>query len=102
MPSPETLSHRLELIQRPVFPHLKGALGPPPPRCERFILILETALVEESVPHHGVWPGRPPKDRASMARAFAARSFSGIATVRALTERLSRMWFVTLSRLMSG
>ena len=47
MPLPETLSHRLELIQRPVFPHLKCALGPLPPRCERFILILETALAKE-------------------------------------------------------
>ena len=82
MPFPETLSHRLELIQRPVFPHPKDALGPLPPRCERFILILETALAGETVPHRGVWPGRPPKDRASMARAFAARSFFGAAAVR--------------------
>ena len=88
MPLPETLSHRLELIQRSIFPHLKDAMGPLPPRYERFILILETALVEESVPHRGVWPGRPLKDRASIARAFAARSFFGLATVRALTGRL--------------
>ena len=70
MPLPETLSHRLELIQRPVFPRLEDAMGPLPRRCERFILILETALVEELVPHHGVWPGRPLKDSASIARAF--------------------------------
>ena len=75
-------------IQQSIFPHLKDALGPLPPRYERFILILETALVEESVPHRGVWPGRPLKDRAGTARAFAARSFFGLATVRALTGRL--------------
>ena len=88
MPLSETLSHRLELIQRSIFPHLKDAMGPLPPRYERFILILETVLVEELVPHHGVWPGRPLKDRASIARAFVARSFFGLATVRALIDRL--------------
>ena len=59
MPLPETLSHRLELIQQPVFPHLEDAIGPLLPRCERFILILETVLAGELIPHRRRLAGPP-------------------------------------------
>ena len=52
-------------------------------------MTLELARVETLV---GVWrglPGRPPSDRAALARAFVAKAVMGIPTTKMLIERLT-------------
>jgi hypothetical protein len=63
--------------------------GPLTDLHRRVIVTLELARVETLV---GVWrglPGRPPSDRAALARAFVAKAVMGIPTTKMLIERLT-------------
>jgi hypothetical protein len=57
-------------------------------KLEQFIIILDTLGLEAYVatPHRG--PGRPPKDRPAIARAFVGKAVLNIPTTIALIERL--------------
>src|ERR1700745_3991766 len=72
-----------------LFPWLREDLGPLTDLHKRVIVTLELARVETLV---GVWrglPGRPPSDRAALARAFVAKAVMGIPTTKMLIERLT-------------
>src|SRR6516165_742106 len=74
MPLRDFLSSAWDHIQDNLFPWLREELGPLTDLHKRVIVTLELARVETLV---GVWrglPGRPPSDRAALARAFVAKA----------------------------
>ena len=89
MPLREFLSSTWDHIQDNLFPWLREELGPLTDLHKRVIVTLELARVETLV---DVWrglPGRPPSDRAALARAFVAKAVMGIPTTKMLIERLT-------------
>lgn len=88
MPLAETLSGYWRTIQGDLFPWLEEELGPLSGRYKRLVTALEVARVEVFLSSwHGA-PGRPPSDRAALARAFVAKAVFNLATTRMLIERL--------------
>jgi hypothetical protein len=88
-PLREFLSITWDHIQDNLFPWVRGELGPLTDLHKRVIVTLELARVETLV---GVWrglPGRPPSDRAALARAFGAKAVMSIPTTKMLIERLA-------------
>ena len=82
MPLREFLSSTWDHIQDNLFPWLREELGPLTDLHKRVIVTLGLARVETLV---GVWrglPGRPPSDRAALARAFVAKAVMGRARAR--------------------
>ena len=63
-------------------------MGPLGERYQRLVRVLELVRVEESLPYHRGWRGRPLEDRAALALAFLAKAVLDMATTRALVERL--------------
>ena len=55
---------------------------------QRLVRVLELVRVEEWLPYHRGWRGRPLEDRAALARAFLAKAVLDMATTRGLVERL--------------
>jgi hypothetical protein len=89
MPLREFLSSTWDHIQDNLFPWLREELGPLTDLHQRVIVTLELARVETLV---DVWrglPGRPPSDRAALARAFVAKAVMSIPTTKMLIERLA-------------
>ena len=50
---------------------------------------LEVIRIERLIPRYLPAPGRPPKDRAAMARAFVAKAVYDLPSTRALLDRLA-------------
>ena len=71
MPLKQTLSRHWFRFQRELFPWLEQALGPLGERYQRLVRVVELVRVEEWLPYSRGWRGRPLKDRAALARAFA-------------------------------
>ena len=67
------------------------------PTLERLLRIWEIVQVERYVPSSRGCVGRPPRDRAALARAFVAKSVLGLTQTSDLVERLNAD--VTLRRL---
>lgn len=89
MPLREFLSETWNHIQVCLFPWLTEELGPLSDMHRKLIATLETSRIHAFV--HG-WvglPGRPPRDRAALARAFIAKAVMQIPTTVMLIERLS-------------
>src|SRR4029077_8315667 len=95
----EFLSSTWDHIQDNLFPWLREELGPLTDLHKRGIGPLELARAETLVgcgrggrgAPGGGWrglPGRPPSDRAALARAFVAKAVMGIPTTKMLIERL--------------
>ena len=63
-----------ESIQRTLFPRLEQALGPLTEKQQQLVQTLEVIRIERLIPRYFRAPGRPPKDRAAMARAFVAKA----------------------------
>ena len=61
-------------IQRALFPHLERVLGPLTEKQQQLVQTLEVIRIEQMIPPRFPLPGRPPKDRAAMARAFVAKA----------------------------
>jgi len=61
----------LAAISKPIFfPGLREVVGPLSERQERFVMVLDLVRGRSMTPHwHGL-PGRPPAERAALARAF--------------------------------
>ena len=76
-------------LQAHLFPALEEAIGPLAERYQSFVAVLEFVRVERFLPHFIGLPGRPPEDRAALARAFIAKAVFDITTTRALIERLA-------------
>src|SRR5580693_2288886 len=88
MPLLSCLSRTWSHIQGNLFPWLTEELGPLPERHELVVVALEVADVEAFVQVWRGLPGRPPSDRAALARAFVAKAVIGLPTTSMLIERL--------------
>jgi Transposase DDE domain/Transposase domain (DUF772) len=89
MPLLICLSRTWAHIQGNLFPLLTEELGPLTETHKRVVMVLELAGIEGFVQ---VWPGllgRPPLDRAALARAFVAKAVLGLPTTAMLIERLT-------------
>ena len=84
----ETLSNYWYAFQQELFPRLEATLAPLSPRYELFVEVVEFVRLEDLLPYLCGLPGRPPEDRAALARAFLAKAVFDIPTTRALIERL--------------
>ena len=83
-----TLSSCWQRFQADLFPGLREVVGPLSERQERFVMVLDLARVEALTPHwHGL-PGRPPAERAALARAFVAKAVFDVPTTSLLVDRL--------------
>ena len=78
-----------ESIQRTLFPRLEQALGPLTEKQQQLVQTLEVIRIERLIPRYFRAPGRPPKDRAAMARAFVAKAVYDVPSTRALLDRLA-------------
>jgi transposase len=82
------LSHYWLNIQGSLFPWLKEELGPLTEKRQQLVMILEVVRVEDHIPSTVGLLGRPPADRAALARAFVAKAVYNLSTTRALLDRL--------------
>ena len=89
MPLLSGLSRTWAHIQGNLFPWLTEALGPLTETHKRLVMTLELAGVEAFVQVWPGLPGRPPCDRAALARAFVAKAVLGLPTTSMLIERLT-------------
>lgn len=76
-------------IQTTLFPWLEEELGPLTADQQQLVQTLEIIRVEQHLPPHFRVPGRPPKDRAAISRAFVAKAVYDMSTTRGLRDRLA-------------
>jgi len=85
----ESLSSCWSSIQHDLFPWLEERVGPLTAPHQDLVKVLEIARIGSFVPHcHGL-AGRPPAERAALARAFVAKAVFNVATTRMLIERVT-------------
>ncbi len=84
----ESLSSYWRTIQGELFPFLDDAIGPLTPSHRQLAVVLEMARLEAFVRHWRGLPGRPPSERAALARAFVAKAVLNLPTTRMLIERV--------------
>ena len=86
----ETLSTYWVRIQEELLPWLDDTMGGPLSRHHaQFVSVLGLARIETFLPSwHGL-PGRPPSERAALARAFVAKAVFNFPTTRLLIDMLS-------------
>ena len=85
----ETLSQAWLNIQDSLFPWLAEELGDLTKKQLELVTTLEILRIEEFIYSSRGFPGRPPKDRSAIARAFVAKMIYNMPTTRALLDRLS-------------
>jgi DDE family transposase/transposase-like protein DUF772 len=85
----ESLSSCWSRIQRDLFPWLEERVGPLTAPHQDLVKVLEMARIEALVPHCHGSAGRPPAERAALARAFVAKAVFNVATTRLLIERVT-------------
>ena len=73
-------------IQHALFPQLECVLGPLTEKQQQLVQTLEVIRIEQMVPPRFRVPGRPPKDRAAMARALVAKAVYDMPTRRVLRD----------------
>ena len=76
-------------IQTTLFPSLAPVLGPLTEKQQQLVQTLEVIRIEKLVPSNFMVPGRPPKDRAAIARGFVAKAVYDMPTTRVLLDRLA-------------
>jgi len=85
----ETLATYWLHIQHELLPWLDDAVGPLGERHKQLVSVLGMARIEAFVPTlHGL-AGRPPSERAALARAFVAKAVFNFPTTILLIEMLS-------------
>jgi hypothetical protein len=89
MPLLTCLSRTWSHIQGNLFWFLTEELGPLSETHKRVVTALELAGIEAFVQVWPGLPGRPPRDRAALARAFVAKAVLGLVTTSMLIERLT-------------
>jgi len=75
-------------IQDTLFPWLAEELGELTQKQQELITTLEMIRIEEFILSSYGCPGRPPKDRGAIARAFIAKMVYNMPTTRILLDRL--------------
>ena len=76
-------------IQDSLFPWLEQALGPLTDKQQQLVQTLEVIRIERHLSQNFRVEGRPPKDRAAIARAFVAKAIYNMSTTRVLLDRLA-------------
>src|SRR5262245_15720590 len=89
MPLRDSLSNTWAHIQANLFPWLAEELGPLTEEHKQLITVLKVARIEAFVSTWSGLPGRPPHDRAALARAFVAKAVIGLATTAMLIDQLA-------------
>jgi Transposase DDE domain/Transposase domain (DUF772) len=89
MPLLTCLSRTWAHIQGNLFPWLTEELGPLTDMHKKVVTTLELAGVEAFMQGWRGLPGRPPCDRAALARAFIAKAVLGLPMTAMLIERLT-------------
>jgi len=84
----DTLSQTWLNIQSSLFPWLSEELGELTAKQQELVTTLEITRIEEFIPSSAGYPGRRPKDRGAIARAFVAKMVYNLPTTRALLDRL--------------
>ena len=82
------LSQFWNRIQGSLFPQLEEALGPLSKKEHQLVTILEFIRIEEHIRSHYGVTGRPPLDRAAIARAYVAKMVYKIPYTNMLVDRL--------------
>jgi hypothetical protein len=86
----ETLTTYWVHIQEELLPSLDATLdGPLSGHHAQFVSVLGLARIETFLPTWQGLPGRPPAERAALARAFVAKSVFNLPTTRLLIDLLS-------------
>lgn len=85
----ETLSQTWLNIQSSLFPWLTEELGVLTKKQQELVTTLEILRIEEFIYSSRGFPGRPPKDRSAIARAFVAKMVYNMPTTRSLLDRLT-------------
>ena len=75
-------------IQNSLFPWITEELGEITQKQQELVTTLELIRIEEFILSSSGYPGRPPKDRGAVARAFAAKAVYNMPTTRTLLDRL--------------
>ena len=75
-------------IQDSLFPWLAEELGELTQKQQELVTTLEMIRIEEFIHSNRGFPGRPPKDRVAIARAFVAKMVYNMPTTRILLDRL--------------
>ena len=75
-------------IQGSLFPWLAEELGELTQKQQELVTTLELIRIEEFILSSLGYPGRPPKDRGAIAKAFVAKAVYNMPTTRALLDRL--------------
>ena len=83
-----SLSHYWNNLQISLLPWLEQSFGKLSVREEKLVSVLELARIEEHVFDCSGGRGRPPKERAAIARAFVAKSIYDCRTTRLLIDLL--------------
>jgi len=76
-------------IQRSLFPWLEEELGELTEKDQKLVTTLELVRIERFVVFSRSLYGRPPKERAAIARSFVAKAVYNMPTTRALLDRLA-------------
>lgn len=84
----DSFSPYWQSIQKALFPHLEQELGPLTAKQQQLAQTLEVIRIEQWLPPQFRAPGRPPSDRAALARAFVAKAVYDMPTTRVLLDRL--------------
>lgn len=84
----DSLSSYWRKFQGELFPFLEETVGFLTEAHRTLITVVDMTRLEAFVPHwHGL-PGRPPAERAALARAFVAKAVLNLPTTRMLIERV--------------
>ncbi len=82
----QTLSSCWSSIQHDLFPWLEERVGPLSAPHHELVKVLEVARIERFVRHCHRSAGRPPAERAALARAFVAKAVFNVTTTKMLIE----------------
>jgi hypothetical protein len=85
----EKLSQYWFRIQKSLFPWLEEELGELTEKERKLVAILELIRIEKFTVCSRSLYGRPPKERAAIARSFIAKAVYNMSTTRALLDRLT-------------
>lgn len=85
----ELIMQRWSLLQTEILPGFNDDFGTLTPKLEKLIHILELTRIEDFVRSYRSGAGRPPRERAWLANAFAAKAVLNIVNTRALIDRLA-------------
>lgn len=84
-----TISQYWSRIQSSLFPWLEEQLGELTEKEQELVTALELIRIERFTAFSRSLHGRPPKERAAIARAFVAKAVYNMPTTRALLDRLA-------------